>query len=98
MQSGKADEPLRTHVTPLTAVSRRIAQTYFINASTIELMETTLENEARKLEMRALATTEIEAVAGGMLFAPPIIGDRRVVGCGTMVILDNILKRFFPRS
>jgi hypothetical protein len=92
------DEPLPMHVTPLTAAPSGIAQNSFIDASTIELMERTLENEARKLEMRSLAAIEIEAVAGGMLFATPIIGDRRVVGCGTMAILDNILKRFSPRS
>ena len=45
------------------------------------------------LAVRSLSLNEIEAVAGGFFagsYAP--IGDRRVVGCGTMVLIDRLIK------
>jgi hypothetical protein len=43
--------------------------------------------------VRSLSLNEIEAVAGGFYagsYEP--IGDRRVVGCGTMVLIDRMIK------
>lgn len=43
--------------------------------------------------VRSLSLDEIEAVAGGFYagsYEP--IGDRRVVGCGTMVLIDRMIK------
>ncbi len=43
--------------------------------------------------VRSLSLNEIEAVAGGLYTAPfQPIGDRRVVGCGTMVLIDRLIK------
>jgi len=43
--------------------------------------------------MRSLTTNEIEAVAGGYFSTFEPLGDRRVVGCGTMVLIDRMIKR-----
>jgi hypothetical protein len=56
-----------------------------------------MQNSTRKQDMRSLTASEIESVSGGLFGQPIILGDRGEVGCGTMVLLDNILKRFFPR-
>jgi len=43
--------------------------------------------------VRSLSLNEIEAVAGGLYMTPfQPIGDRRVVGCGTMVLIDRLIK------
>ena len=43
--------------------------------------------------VRSLSLNEIEAVAGGLFAIYEPIGDRRVVGCGTMVLIDRMIKR-----
>lgn len=56
------------------------------------MFATTQKTDAAAL--RSLSQTEIEAVAGGMFATYEPIGDRSVVGCGTMVLLDRLLKIF----
>ncbi len=49
--------------------------------------------------MRQLTLDETNAVTGGIVIGGKIIeiGDRRVVGCGTMVIIDALFGGIFRR-
>lgn len=47
--------------------------------------------------VRGLTAAEINTVAGGLYAPYEPLGDRSVVGCGTMVLLDRLMKKFFPR-
>ena len=48
--------------------------------------------------VRSLSLNEIEAVAGGLFTRFEPIGDRRVVGCGTMVLIDRMIKGMTGRK
>ena len=43
--------------------------------------------------VRSLTANEIEAVAGGYFTTFEPIGSRPDVGCGTMVLIDRLIKR-----
>jgi hypothetical protein len=56
------------------------------------------ESSDIQMTMQAVEPSDLETVEGGLGLFPNYIplGDRSVVGCGTMILIDRMLGRMVP--